>query len=240
MINKNKKRKRKAFVVNGIKRNNPEAYEKPAPKKRPVGRPKGTTKNDIKITEKEQLFANLVLENLLKTRGHKMSNTDCYRLAYQSYKMKDASAQVTASKILNRPRVYAYIQQRKKAAAGRVEITTARVLRGLLRIAEFDPRRLLDKKGRPVPIHKLDDDTALGMAGLEFDRISKRTPSGRRKIIMLPKRIKHEARKPAWELLGHHLNMFAGAGNENTPEDFVQEIREFADTIAQGVPGGKI
>lgn len=229
-------------TINGITRNSSIGCSDPdlnIPKKRPVGRPKGS-KKDIHLKPKEQLFANLILENLLKTRGHKMSNTDCYRLAFKKYKIKDESAQVLSSNLVNTPKIQKYIQERKKAAAARVEITTSRVLRGLLRIAEFDIRKLVDKKGRPIPINKLDNDTALGLAGLEFERISSRTKMGRLKVSYVPKKIKNEARKPAWELLGTHLNMWSDINSDDTPKDFVNEVRSFADAVSNGVPGGVI
>ena len=220
----------------GIKRNTMAPWKG----KRPVGRPPGNKKNNLKITEKEQLFANLILENMLKTRKTKMSNTQAYRIAFNNYKCKESSAQVMASILLKSKRVNQYIQSRKKAAANRVEISVSRVLKGLLRIAEFDPRNFLDSKGRPIPIHKLPDDLALGSAGMEFNVHSRRTPTGQRKLTYYPKNIKHEARKPAWELIGQHLNMFDGNEQEETAQDFIKDIRSFADEVTAGIPGGKI
>jgi hypothetical protein len=154
--------------------------------------------------------------------------------------MKEKSAQVYASKLLARPNVQQYIQDRKKAAANRVELSVSKVLTGLLRIAEFDPRKIFDDKGRPIPIHKLDDATALGISSIDFHITSKRLSSGRRKLIYTPKNIKTEARKPAWELLGTHMKMWQGEESGATAQDFVNEIREFADAVGAGVPGGKI
>ena len=250
--NKNKKNKRNKRnkkecivknikVIKGIKRNNPGPYQKLIKKKkRPVGRPIGSTKNDIEITDKEQLFCNLYLENSMKKQKDRMSQTECYRIAFQNYKMKETSAQVTASNLLKKPKLKKYIQARKKKAANKVELTVSKVLKGLLRIVEFDIRDLFDKKGRPIPIHKLSREVALGINSVEFSAVSKRTPSGRRKISYYPKNIRNEARKPSWELLGTHLNMFSGESTENTPEDFVNDIRNFANSVLDGIPGGQI
>lgn len=41
------------------------------------------------------------------------------------------------------------------------------VLRERKRLAFFDPRKLFDLEGRPLPIHELDDDTAAAIAGLD-------------------------------------------------------------------------
>lgn len=234
---KSKNKGQKKIKRNGITRQNPWPYRK---QKRRPGRPKGSTKKHININEQEQLFADLILENMHKTKKKKLNYSECYRIAYNNYKMKDASAQVTASKLASKPKIKQYIQERKRAAAGRVEITIARVLKGLLRIAEFDPRELFDKKGRPIPVHKLPKDVALGVSGLEISSVSRRLPSGRRKLTYYPKNVKHEARKPAWELLGTHIDMWAQNANTNTPQDFVNEIRSFADSLKDAIPGGQI
>lgn len=228
--------KRKRNKPKGITRNNPE---QPKAKRRP-GRPTGSKKPRIDLTEREQLFANMILENMNKTKKNKMTNTECFRIAYQNFKAKENSCQVMASNVLNKPKIQQYIQERKRQAANKVEVTIARVLRGLLRIAEFDPRKLLDAKGRPIPIHKLDDDTALGMAGLDFKRDVRRTKTGQRKVTFYPHKIKTESRKPAWEMLGTHLNMWDGDTTGESAQEFVSSIREFTDSIMQGIPGGKI
>ena len=220
----------------GIARNNPGPFKA---KRRP-GRPRGSKKPRINLTEKEQLFANMILENMHKTKKTKMTNTECYRIAYQNFNAKDNSAQVMASNILTKPSIQQYMQERKREAANKVEITIARVLTGLLRIAEFDPRKLLTNKGKPIPIHKLDDDIALGMGGMNFKRDLTRTKSGRRKTVYYPSKVKHEARKPAWELLGTHLNMWDGDTTGESAQEFVSSIREFTDSIMQGIPGGQI
>jgi len=251
-----KPKQKRVCIINGIKRNNPGPYKRPKKrkrgrpklkkkpgrpkKKRPVGRPPGSTKNDIEITTQEQLFCNLILENKMKPKKSRMTQTECYRIAYQNYKMKDSSAQVTASMILKRPKLKKYMQARKKKAAAKVELTVSKVLKGLLRIVEFDIRKLFDSKGRPIPIHKLPTDIALGISSVDLNAVSRRLPSGRRKITYYPKHIKNEARKPAWELLGNHLNMFNGEQGTTSPEEFVNGVRDFADSILDGIPGGQI
>jgi len=220
----------------GIKRNNPSPFKV----KKKVGRPRGSKKPRIDLTEREQLFANLILENMNKTKKVKMTNTECFRIAYQNFKAKDTSAQVMASNIISKPHMQQYMQERKRGAANKVEITIARVLTGLLRIAEFDPRKLLTDKGKPIPIHKLDDDIALGMGGMNFKRDVRRTKSGNRKVTYYPSKVKHESRKPAWELLGTHLNMWDGDTTGESAQEFVSSVREFTDSIMQGIPGGQI
>lgn len=68
---------------------------------------------------------------------------------------------------LRKPGIADAIAAAKEARARRVEITADRVLKELARIAFFDPRRLLQSDGRPIPLQELDDDTAAAVAGVD-------------------------------------------------------------------------
>jgi phage terminase small subunit len=68
---------------------------------------------------------------------------------------------------LSKPDIRAAIDAGLADLASRVGITAERVLRERARIAFFDPRKLLDAEGNPVPMQDLDDDTAAAIAGVE-------------------------------------------------------------------------
>lgn len=59
------------------------------------------------------------------------------------------------------------LEERRTAIYDNLEITTERILKERARLAFFDPRKLFDKDGKPIPIHELDDDTAAALAGLD-------------------------------------------------------------------------
>ena len=50
------------------------------------------------------------------------------------------------------------------------DATVENIVRELLRIALFDPRKMFDAEGRLIPITELDDDTAAAIAGLDVER----------------------------------------------------------------------
>src|SRR5271154_4950676 len=50
------------------------------------------------------------------------------------------------------------------------DATVENIVRELLRVALFDPRRMFDARGNLVPITELDDDTAAAIAGLDVER----------------------------------------------------------------------
>lgn len=211
-----------------------------------AGRPKGSKNKDpeiITLNENEQLFADLICENLLRSKTEKLSNWRCYQKAYPG--IKDASAKVLASLLLKTPKVQSYIQRRKRRAAERAEVKIKDVLRGLLRIATFDHRKLLTDSGKPISNFKnVDDATAMAISEIDFDYVlvplSKDKKNNKRKIQYVIKKIKTESRLRAWELIGQYLKMFDGQGASSTPQEYVKQIRDFANAISSGVPGGKL
>ena len=214
------------------------AVPKKTAKKYPhPGRPK--QKSGVNLNEREQCFADMILENLHKTGKQKLPDYKIYMKSHPSC-TKIETAMVRASKLKSLPKIRKYIDKVRAAATKRVELTVERVLTGLIRIAEFDPRKLYDLSGKFKGIHKLDDDTALGIAGLKFNTYKIKTRSGLTKYKMNLSDIRTESRKAAWELLGNYLDMFNKDNNPETPKDFVNEIRDFADQIKDAVPGGII
>lgn len=77
------------------------------------------------------------------------------------------TAQMQASRLLSNVMVRSAIDAGLSDLANRVGISSEMVLRERKRIAFFDPRKLLDKDGIPIPIQNLDADTAAAIAGLD-------------------------------------------------------------------------
>ena len=204
------------------------------PKTNPVGRPK--TKQSILLSEKEQCFADLILENMHRSKKVKLPQYQCYMKAYPE--VTEKSARVLASKLVKVQKIQDYIQARKKAAADRVELNVDMVLRGLLRIAMFDPRKLYKENGHMKKIPDLDDDTALGIHGIKFSNMYIGKGKNKRIKSVLDS-VQTESRKAAWDLLGTHLSMWDG-NTSTSPEEFVDDVRTFASTLKEAVPGGEI
>lgn len=79
----------------------------------------------------------------------------------------EKSAGVTSAKLLKDPRVLAEITKRREELCSTLEVTTERILKERARLAFFDPRKLFDANGSPLPINELDDDTAAALAGMD-------------------------------------------------------------------------
>ena len=73
---------------------------------------------------------------------------------------------------LKKPEISRAIQIRMADREKRTEISQDRVLQEYARIAFLDPRKLVDENGNPLPLHKLSDDVAAAIAGLDAKRMS--------------------------------------------------------------------
>jgi phage terminase small subunit len=84
------------------------------------------------------------------------------------------SAGVQACRLLKHVHVQqAIAPQREQAVQARAEAVNTMALSAertrleIARLAYFDPRKMFDADGNPLPITKLDDDTAAAIAGIE-------------------------------------------------------------------------
>ena len=92
---------------------------------------------------------------------------------------------VIGAKMLKDPRVLAEITRRRGELCANLEISAEGILKERARLAFYDPRKLFDSDGKPIPIHLLDDDTAAALAGvgrITFSLIARTLtiPEGRR------------------------------------------------------------
>lgn len=81
------------------------------------------------------------------------------------YSVKTAAS--LGERLLRNVEIRAAIDEGLQDLARRVGLTAEMVLRERKRLAFFDPRKLLDREGNPLPLQDLDDDTAAAIAGLD-------------------------------------------------------------------------
>jgi len=86
---------------------------------------------------------------------------------FAGYSAKTATQ--AGSRALSHVKVQGWIEKRHQELLDDMKITTDRILKERARCAFFNPKRLLDHNGNMIPIHKLDDDTAAAIAGMDFD-----------------------------------------------------------------------
>ena len=78
--------------------------------------------------------------------------------------------------------VLSELDKRKKVVFDNLKITTERILLERARMAFFDPRKLFDAEGKPIPIQELDDDTAAALAGM--DVVEEYVGSGNERVFV--------------------------------------------------------
>ncbi len=113
-----------------------------------------------KLTAKQKLFVDEYLIDLnasAAARRAKYSPRTAFRIGQEN---------------LQKPAIQAAIQLRMADREKRTEITQDRVLQEYARIAFLDPRKLVDENGNPLPLHKLSDDVAAAIAGLDARRMA--------------------------------------------------------------------
>lgn len=93
---------------------------------------------------------------------------------------KGLYAHTVAYKWAKRPNVRAAIDERCKELAEDVGVRQHVVLRQLKAVATLDPRKVEDENGEPIPLHKLDPETAAAIAAVEVENISINGETGKR------------------------------------------------------------
>lgn len=116
------------------------------------------------------------------------------------YSAKTASA--IGDENLRKPEIRTAIDEAMAKVANRAEVTAERIIRERARLAFFDPRKLLDADGNPIPLQNLDDDSAAAIAGL--DVATQVTDNGTRTTI---RRYKFAAKEPSLSALEKRLGL---------------------------------
>jgi len=131
--------------------------------------------------------------------------TRAYLAANPSCKLTTAATE--GSKLLGNPKVAAVVAEQREATAARIELTAERVMLETARLAFFDPRKLFDADGAPLPVNELDDHTAAAIAGLEALEQFEGSGDERRFVGML-KKYKVADKNAALERAAKLLGMF--------------------------------
>lgn len=150
------------------------------------------------LTAKQANFADEYLVDFNAVRA--------YRAAYPGCK-SDNTAGVEGHRLLKNPKIADYIQKRMQDRQVRTEITQDRVLREYAKLGFFDPRKLFNGDGSPVPIQDLDDDTAAAIAGLDVLEVYEGTGADR-VFTGYIKKYKIANKIGALDSMAKHLGLF--------------------------------
>lgn len=125
-----------------------------------------SAKNEHGLTPQQERFAVEVAMGATLTAA--------YRMAFPRSKLwKDSSTWSKASNLAAVGMVSARIEALRTEAGVAAAVSIERMLVELARLAFSDPRKLVDKNGKLLPLHELPDDIAAAVASVEVDEYGK-------------------------------------------------------------------
>jgi phage terminase small subunit len=172
----------------------------------------------LRLTPKQLRFADEYLIDLNATAAYKRAG----------YAGKGNTAEVEAHKHLRNPKVASYIAVQQKKLQEKTGITQERVLAEFAKIAFLDPRKFYDQSGNLIPIHKLDDDTAAALGGM--DVTATKSADG---DVDYTKKIKIIDKKGALDSIARHLGMFVDKTEVSGPDGGAQQHEYKLDISAE-------
>ena len=183
--------------------------------------PLGRAKGDDQLTDQQRQFA----------RAYTVHRNATQAALDAGYSKATASSQ--GSRLLSKGAVRALIQQvhvevEAKAAID-LGITVERTLLELRRLAFFDIRRLYAEDGSLIPLHKLDDDTAAALTGIEVQELYGGSGEDRQ-AIGLVRKWKAASKDKALDMLMKHQNLYK-ADNEGKASTLAEQLAAFVGQI---------
>ena len=118
-----------------------------------------TTKADT-LSPKEERFCQEIVRGL--------SQSDAYRLAYNPTRAKAKTINEMASRLMSTHKITARVDTLRAPVIQEVQLERTEWLKKLIRLGNFDVRKMFDALGNPIPIPELGDAEAAALIGFEF------------------------------------------------------------------------
>ena len=150
----------------------------------------------MNFTPKELIFVNEYLAN--GYNGTKAAIKAGYAVP---------SANRTASRMLNKPKIKAYLDAQKNKILNSIELTQEKVMREIARLALSDIRKYFDANGKLKNIADLDDDAAAALASVDTDELFEGVGKDRGHIGYT-KKIRTYDKTKALEMLAKHFKIY--------------------------------
>lgn len=139
------------------------------------------------------------------------------------------TAHVKGSQLMAEPEVKRALEVRMAELVKRYELTTDMVVRSLVQALRFDPRNLCDQDGKPIPVTKLDDDTAAALMSMET------VQKGGDEAPVIIHKFRWESKAAAREQAMKHLGMFEKDNKQRTDPfaDFLASMRSSLPVVRE-------
>lgn len=146
----------------------------------------------------------------------------------------ETRAEVTASELLAKEDVQAYLAKRQKELQEATGVTQQRVLQEYAKIAFADIRQYYDLNGRLLTPHDIPDDAAGALAGMEVFEEFGYNQEGDKVHIGDTKKIKTYDKVKALDSLARHLGMFKDTLNVNLSGNVIWNEQKTYETKSNG------
>lgn len=153
-----------------------------------------------------------------------------YRKAYNvGENTKPEVVWVKASELLRDGKVSVRVRDLQEQRNQHFAATKDKILRGVLYIADYDPREIMDDHGNVLPPEHWPEHIAKAVEGIDvFEEFQGK--GANRQFIGYTKKIRFAKRLPAWRLLGLEQRMFVERSEVGEPGEFdnmtEEQIRE--------------
>jgi len=112
------------------------------------------------LSPKEERFCQEIVRGL--------SQSDAYRAAYEPKSAKPNTIHVKASQLMAKDKVRIRVEALRAPVIQQVQMDRAAWLKKLIRLGNFDVRKMFDALGNPIPIPELGEAEAAALIGFEF------------------------------------------------------------------------
>lgn len=168
------------------------------------------------LTAQQERFAQLVVIHGKKQRI-------AYRKAYEAKDMSEAVVDVSASQLMRHPKVAARVEQLRRIAESKLEVTVEGIARQLARIGFLDLRDCYDDLGRLLAPHEMPEYVAMAIDGIDVVEMEGGAKvGGADGIVHVPmytKKIRH-SRIKALELMAKWRKMLVEQVENGAPGEF--------------------
>lgn len=146
------------------------------------------------------------------------------------------SAAVTASRLLQKPAIKQAISTKRQLQIESADLSAARVLEELRRLAFSDIRSLFDEKGNLHPLHKLTAEQAACIAGVEV--VIKNAKAGDNQTDTVHK-IKVWDKPRSLEMLAKHFTLLTEKIELHAEDALTQKLLAGRKRVAEGQAGAR-
>lgn len=112
------------------------------------------------LTVKKEKFAQSIADG--------MSQSDAYRNAFKASNMKDSTIHKRASELMDNGEVTGRVDELRKEAMQRTEISRDRILTEIARLALNDPRKVFSQSGDLLPVQQWPDEVAAAISSIKI------------------------------------------------------------------------